>query len=273
MTQPPERPDERPDDDDELLLALARRARAPQWEDLAHGRLSLVDAQRERADAGDSAETIERASAYFRPFDADEQASLVDSLLAGLADEPSSEVVPLRPRAAASSRWVVVGTVLAIAAAVSLWWLWPRDPDSGSDAPEIARLELPDYELETEGGLKPNRDTSSEPERALEYERDSRFEWVLRPQTAVDGPVEVRGFVFSDPAGAGRTLELGALVQIGESGSIRIRGTIAELGLATGEFVIALVVGRAGELPEAGLGLDAIERGGWQVARLDLVIR
>ncbi|HVH99788.1 MAG TPA: hypothetical protein VM869_13795, partial [Enhygromyxa sp.] len=175
---------------DPVEAALGRRAeqreldeREPEWEAVANGELELDEAVERRRAAGDDDAMIERASAYFRPFDGDESASLVDSLLAQvsapepeaeLEAEPKAEVVPLRkperaPQPAAEPPkpkhdpgtsgfwWIPGGMLLAAAAAIVLWWLWPPNEhvrNLKEEQPIAIADPLPTYVLETDGGLK-----------------------------------------------------------------------------------------------------------------------
>jgi hypothetical protein len=230
---------------------------------------------------------IERAAAYFRPFDGDETASLVDSLLG--AEKPEAEVVPLRrpepqPEPAKPKHdpgtsgfwWIPGGMLIAAAAAIVMWWMWPVR-SIGEGGPQIAVADpLPAYVLETDGGLKQLRgdtDGPAEPGRHR-YRRDTEFEWILRPKIDEPGEVGVRGFAFVDGGSAGLPLPaLDELAQIAKSGAVRIHGTIEQLDLEPGRYTIALAVGRPAELPTQAADVqEPTAETAWQVRRIEIEI-
>ena len=300
--------DASPDELDELLGQRARAreqaelsARAPEWEAVARGELELDAAIAEREAAGDG--EVERAAAYFRPFDASETTALVDGLLGQLAPNPlrstnddftADDNVILLPDAASKpakpsaievhdpstsrSWWIPGGMLAAAAAAIVVWWIWPPNEDvrGSSDSGQLIaqRDPLPSYALETDGGLKPLRDSggdAGEADGVLRYRRATAFEWVLRPESEA-GEVGARGFAFVDGGSAGLPLDLAATVAIAESGAIRIRGEIAQLGLEPGRYTIALVVGRPGALPEQAAEVASGASDAWAVHRVEIEI-
>lgn len=305
--------DEVEGEDDELLLGLSTRARAHEaqreaspWAALARGELDAKDARARAAAEGMDGGELDRAAAYFTPFDADERGALVDDLLAGLgkgsdvaddgeeADEPVSidrareAKAKADPEPAANdgggsaSWWVPAGMIAAAAAAIVLWVVWP--PSAGLDGGEgegpgaeggelVAVAEpVPKFALETDGGLaslRGSEDGGGEDE-APRYRRDTRFEWVLRPASAVEGELDLRAFVFVADS-PGLPLDLDGLSKISGSGSIRIAGTIGELDLEPGRYTIALVVGRPGSLPEQAPP-PGDDEGEWRVSMVSIVI-
>jgi hypothetical protein len=303
---PPEEagPDELEDAETDAVLGLLGQrerereaalvdARAPEWEAVVSGQLSVDEAIAARGEAGDEQEQLEQAAAYFRPFDADERAGLLDALLGEAQAEAPSNVVPLVERAVTDQAgqteqagrgagWISGGLLLvAAAAAIVLWWVWPVNPNGlgGDEGTTLTQREpLPSYVLETDGGLSQLRgDTGDEPAQAPNrYRGDTPFEWVLRPEASVDGTVGVRGFAFVDGGTAGRPLQLDPLVRIASSGAIQITGTIHQLGLEAGSYTIALVVGRPDDLPARAADAVAPTREGvsspWELGRVDIVI-
>ncbi|MFV8755250.1 hypothetical protein ACNOYE_32270 [Nannocystaceae bacterium ST9] len=263
----PEDPDDR---DDELVLALVRRAReqesessATPWEAVVRGEQSV------EAVAADEGADLERARAYFRPFDAGETRAIVDRVL---ADTPrAAEVVPMRGRERKRSEWVIGGVLLAMAAAAALWWAWPRSPGEGSGGQEIAVAEpIPAYGLEVGGWLKTERDPTAPTPDRYRYRSDTPFEWILRPQAEVAGELALRAFVLDPDGVGGRPLDLGELAQIADTGSIRIRGTIGQLNLAPGHHTIALAIGRPDALPERAEALAESGERAWRAFRIEL---
>lgn len=150
--------------------------------------------------------------------------------------------------------------------AILAWWLWPPSAEVrelDDEAPVATAAEpstsparpLPAYALTTEGGLPPASDLTPPGELASgpmrhRYHLDTAFDWTLQPRGEVEGPLELRAFVFPEAptSGEARALELGALVQI-DGGVAHVRGSIAALSLAPGTYTLALVLGRPGSLP------------------------
>jgi hypothetical protein len=131
--------------------------------------------------------------------------------------------------------------------------------------------------LETDGGLKQVRgDTEGEtsPDDARHrYQRDTAFEWILRPKTNIEAAVSVRAFAFVDGGRAGLPLQLDALAKVAPTGAIRIAGKIAELNLEPGRYTVALAVGRSEDLPtQAGGVLEVDDAAAFVVRRIDIVI-
>jgi hypothetical protein len=216
-----------------------------------------------------------------------------------------SEATPAKPHDPGTSGfwWIPGGLLASAAAAIVLWWVWPPNEEVREFANELdraavsdtgdereptqaQRAPLPNYVLETDGGLERARadtgETSgaeaddAEPDRH-HYRRDTPFEWVLRPISNTGAePVGVRGFAFVDGGSAGLPLTLDPLVQASESGAIRLEGEIGQLGLEPGRYTIALAIGRPDALPVQAAdvfapGSDATPQA-WVVRRVDVVI-
>lgn len=311
-----------PDPEDALAGALGQlvrereaaeiEARAPEWEAVLAGALELDDAVEQRRAAGDmDADELERAAAYFRPFDASETEDLVGGLLAGLdpgeaqaeADEEAEagNVIPFAPRAEAKAEererkpdaaeaaevhdpskssfwWIPGGMLAAAAAAIALWWVWPRDGELGGDmggGEVIAQRDpLPSFALQTDGGLRELRgdeDGAASPAAVHRYRRDTPFSWVLRPAVSTEASVGVRAFALVEGSDAGLPLAIEPLVQVSDSGSVRIAGEIGQLGLEPGRYSIVLVVGRTEALPSDASALaEPSEPAPWQVQRVEI---
>ncbi|NVB38057.1 hypothetical protein G6O69_09455 [Pseudenhygromyxa sp. WMMC2535] len=184
--------------------------------------------------------------------------------------------------------WVPGGLLIAAAAAIVAWVFWPPSQElldssggSGQLVADASGGPMPAYQLETDGGLKqlrsegessegePNADT-----KPHDYRRGSKFEWILRPREAVEGELEVRAFAFAGQRlDRGLPLALAELVEISPSGSVRVAGTIGQLGLEPGAYTIALLVGRPGSLPsDAGAVREGGEDGSWQIHRIAIAI-
>ncbi len=154
-------------------------------------------------------------------------------------DEPDAEAGPgeIEPEirtAAAWWRWPAAAATAAAAAAAVIAVMLPRaDP-------------IPVYHLALHGGASSQR--AAEPETEPRFVAGSPFELVLRPETAVSGPISVRTFI-----GHGPSLERWEVApQISDQGSIRIAGTVGgEIRLESGRHVLSIVAGRRGKLPGA----------------------
>jgi hypothetical protein len=135
---------------------------------------------------------------------------------------------------------------------------------------------LPNYELETDGGLTSANGSANLGEGGrLRYRLDTPFDWRLEPELDVVGELALRAFVFPEAPtiGDARVLALGELGSVEARGAVRVRGTIHALALDPGRYTIALVVGRPESLPEqaqavhGSTGTDA-----WALRRLAIEI-
>lgn len=260
--------------DDELARALGRRARdTPEprpWEAVLRG-----EAELEAVAAAHEVE-LERARAYFTPLEPERVAAIVDAILPPVQAEAvtvpeAGEVVDLASRRRdRSATWIVIGSVLALAAALALWWTWPRG-EPGDRGGVASHERLPSYGLEVGGWLKELR--APEPDAPAptryRYALDGEFEWVLRPDASVTGELTLRAYVLDE--GQARALELGAMVEIAASGAVRVEGTIDRLNLGPGSHTIVLVVGRPDKLPEAAqVVAEPSAEQAWRTHRIDL---
>jgi len=209
---------------DELLDDLGRLARA----------------QAEQTATGDAA-----ADELLRPLDAAAHDRIVARVLPLIPHEASprhatetasdprgsAQAVPIRPR---SKPWLLaLGPALA-AAAVLLWFMWPR-----AEAP------LPIYALELRGG--PSAERGDAGDAIIRVGPGDDVSAVLRPATAVSGAVAVRVFVD------GRALPDAPvqLVEQSADGAVRISGLGPALAaLAPGRHRLHFAVARPGSLPE-----------------------
>lgn len=279
-------------DDDQALRALGQRAREqararPQaWEAVALGERSEDEIAAERLAAGDAPEAVVLARELFRPPSEAEHDAMVEALLARqptggaasreAAASPTEAAVvasPTEPAANDPGRpwWAAA---VAIAAALALaWWLVPGRSDSPvePDPPVVARVSLPAYTLETDGGLTATRAVPSAPTAVLHYRAGSTIEWIVRPQLAAQDRVGVRLFAFGEDRAMLPPTE--GLVEVGPTGSVRVAGPIEALGLPPGEWTIAIVVGWPAALPsEPAAVRDAQDSETWIVRRVRLVL-
>lgn len=238
--------------DDTLLRSLGRLARqegvpeapAPRpedesrWEALCRGELDDAEREALRREA-ERSPVAERRWALYRPLDAAVRGRLgeqVRASLEGHRGEPGGDavVVPIAGRRPA--RWRLAMAAASVAAASLLWLLWPA-----STLPP-----LPSYTLDLEGGRRAQRAGAAAASGELLAE--GRIEIVLRPATAVSGPLAVRAFIARGGAVAPWPLP----AEIASSGAVRIAGAVRELLPAEpGAFQLAVAIGRPGRLPEA----------------------
>ncbi len=208
---------------DELLDDLGKLARA-QAEQTATGDPAAEDLLRPL-----DAAALDRIVARVLPLTPVEAPPGHATVTAGGPTAPA-QAVPSRPR---STRWLLaVGPVLAAAAAL-LWLVWPR-----AEAP------LPRYALELRGGLSAERGAD---DPIIQVGPGDDVVAVLRPATAVSGPVAVRVFVD------GRALPAAPeqLVEQSADGAVRISGLGPPLAaLAPGRHRLHFAVARPGSLPE-----------------------
>jgi hypothetical protein len=268
-------------DDDQTVRALGRRAReqlearARAWEAVTHGERGEDEVAAERLAAGDAPEAVASARAIFRPPDEAEHAALVEGLLARQAASRDSALPAMTVEPAANDsgrRWWVAA--LAVAAMVALaWWLVPGDPGSPTqpDPPSMAHAPIPAYgPLETDGGLVAMRSQPAEPGAVHRYRADTKLEWRVRPNVAIDGAMGARLFAFGE--GAAMELAAAGLVEVSVSGAVRVVGRFGALGLTPGSWTIAIVVGRPAALPsDPAVVRDAHDSEAWIVRRLSLV--
>lgn len=211
------------------------------------GRLARAQAEQTTAREADADE-------LFRPLDAAAQQRIVARLLplvqpAGLPEaEAATKPAATAPADAQSRpapitalrrsrprRWLIAAAPALAAAAVLLWFVWPRP-----GAP------LPVYALELSGGRAAQR--GADTDGILRVGPGDRVSAVLRPATPVRGAVGVRVFVN------GRALpDTGALsIEQSGDGALRISGLGPALAaLAPGRHRLQLAVGRPESLPEA----------------------
>ncbi len=242
--------------DDELLQALGRLARERQneaddarWRALTHGELSAEEEAALRREAAESRQARRQLDA-FEPLGAEARARIASRLREELRapEEPATHPSPgaggTRLPWRLSGRWWVGS--LAAAAAFCAVMLWP--------AAELPPM--PAYALSVEGALASSRAGDSAAAGApVRLAPGRRFALVLRPATAVEGPVAVRAFLGRD----GRWTRWQIEPRIAPSGAVRVDSAVANdssprqaglLPAGAGNWQLALAVGRRGRLPD-----------------------
>jgi hypothetical protein len=166
---------------------------------------------------------------------------------------------------------VLVGSLLAVAAAATLvWWGWP---ESGSERQLVASV--PAYAFTQLGGevaqkrSAPDASTDAAvPE--LKLRADSNIDWVLTPAKPTADPIGVALLARSD---AGPTQFVAHLdVDVSEQGAVRLRGSLDRyVALAEGQWTLTLFIAGPEQLPsDAGVASEGA--GPWQNLTLRVII-
>jgi hypothetical protein len=261
--------------DDALLDALAgiaREARAdepdPRWDALAADDLSAEDQAALRALVGED----DALHSAFAPIDEMRRAGFVDAMLSEL-DASSAEPQHAVPTPAMQApakiipfRQSFLGRAITIAAPIALaaglaWVVL---------APGAARP-VPGYSIEATGGLKTVRSHGPESGPVI-IAPGVRIDWVISPDTAVEGPIGLTAYLTRD--GGSRHWPLSPTIT--PAGAVRITGDLTSLGLASvppGRWTAVFSVGR----PDALLGnmppADPPDDAGWRRLTLELDLR
>ncbi len=253
---------------DEYLRALGGRAREIEasddgpWPAVARGERSVDEAVASAREQGAEAEALARDQSLFRPLEADERAELLETL--------ERRTGAASPRSWGAAPWLAAAALVALAGASWLWRGTPTDPPPGPAV--VAHSALPGYELHAQRGLVERRRDSAEPAASgerLVYRAQTSVQWLLEPGEDVEGPVGVR--VFATRGDEVRELDVGALVEISPSGSVRLAGPASALGLSIGDWNVSLLVGRPSALPDRPQVADDAEPPRWR--RVDQALR
>ncbi len=251
---------------DDLLQQLGHHVRSerdpapaddPVWERLARGELlpSEDALLRERAAADPE---IARLYEAFRPLDDSARRRIAARVVAGLRP----------PRVIAWRRAALLAGPLAAAAAVVLVVSVRLRQPAQPLAP------VPEYSLALSGGDRPTRSATPGPIGPVELHRSSSLEIVLRPATAVSGPVAVRAFLMQGPDAR----RWDVAMDRSADGAVRIAGEAGALlaGVPAGSWDLVFTVGPEGSAaPDPGDVARALHGEGgahpWQL--LDARIR
>lgn len=136
-----------------------------------------------------------------------------------------------RGRRARARRHAVWGRLVALAAALSLWALWPV-------------TEAPGYTIALSAGDRAMRGGSTHPRSTPAFRPDSLVEVIARPDRAVEGSVAARAWLI-DGAGHARPVAMPFEVQV--TGAVTYHGPAAPLFVAApGLYTLRLALGAAG---------------------------
>jgi hypothetical protein len=239
------------DDQDPLLRELAREAKDEmsrerdrldeRWDRLSAGTLTAEEEAELRALAATSEEAREAWEA-FRPLDSGFQDRVVQAIQADRA--PAAKVLPFSRRVARRGGWLAAAAAVAAVLLLTL-----RQPAA-----------LPQYHAELSGGDRQERAESG----TGRFAPGSPFELVLRPQTQVEGEVDVRFFL----EGEGGLQPWPVPAEIAPGGAVRVAGTLGrEIALFPGDWTVWAVVGRRGQLPDAATLRSRLAAGEPRTAR------
>jgi hypothetical protein len=228
--------------DERLLKDLARVAREDReeqlqrldgrWDRLSHNALP-ADEEAELRALAEGSDELRDAYDAFRPLDADFRERVLHAVLApqpaAEPEERTAKVLLFR------RRFVQVGGWLAAAAALVL--VVTRLGGPGEP--------LPGYLLDIEGGVRQTRTEEAGAEQVFTPGRTLTL--VLRPQTAVSGPVEASLFF----ALGDELLPWDADAEVSPTGAVRVSGVLGrDFDLGPGDWTVWVAVGRRGELPD-----------------------
>jgi len=234
------------------------------WERLAAGTLPAE----ERAELEELAERSEEARRLWelcQPLSSEIRGRIVDRIKGQEPDEtrPETEGKAMEPsRRFPGGVWWWAPAAVAAAAVAAVIVLWPGR----------AAAPLPGYSVELAGGVQVQRSPDLPPPRPV-FEAGTRFELTLRPQTRVEGRLEVRGYLAPGDPPDRFDLDpwLAREVPPGR-GAVTIDGIVGEdIELRPGEWRLWLVVARPGAMPEideleADLSRGVTQGQGWVVA-------
>lgn len=219
------------------LAAIGRQEEAEReaaWGPVLLGQRDPAEVAAEREAAGDSAMEIAAARAVYSPLSEDARERLLGQL-----DPPTSD----------GRRWAWVGAAVASAAAIALT-IWSIGSRREREAASVAAAPaLPSYALTTDSGLATARGDDPTP-TPLRYRAGNQIDWLLRPEEDVQADVLVLGCARADASGERRPLPLAELAEISATGSIRLHGPIAALGLEPGVWTVTLTVAPATAPPD-----------------------
>jgi hypothetical protein len=211
--------------DEELLQGVAAKARAEEDDPKLAilDRLARGENVREEELAGIDPDVI----AMFRPLSNEAESRIAERIA------PRKSNV----RKVDFRKWV---PVLAAAAAVLLFFVWPRHRDG----------ELPGYTFELSGNVAEVR--AGDPtvvEAHAKVHENATLEMVLRPKEKVNGPIAVHCTLVRD----GKPRAWTPKVQISNEGSVRITGPVKELFPdVQSPWEILVAIGPESALPPAG---------------------
>ncbi|MEX1369506.1 MAG: hypothetical protein AB1Z98_40640 [Nannocystaceae bacterium] len=240
------------------------------------GRQREADAMN-RDDADISAELRD----LLRPFEGQERDGLLDGVFARLdaaseappsANDERAPVdgvgsvaqAPVDLGAQRSRRSVLIGVVVAMAAAVLLWvGLRPSPTTLGGDG-------LPSYQAtQLRGGASQMRAAEAGVPTRLELEAADRIEWTFTPGTPARQPVAA--VLLAVPTEGEPVLTPLSEAEVSERGVVRLVGSLEDfVRLSPGPWHVTVIIGAPDALPSTTTSATA--DGPWARVELDLVV-
>lgn len=227
----------------------ADRDRLERW---ARGELSTEEEAALLAEAKRDPELAGELD-LFRPYSERELAPL-DTAFARSSERRSRPLPRRRPRPRVARPVAALAAALSVAAAFVVGLVSRRAADPDALAP---------YTLAVEGGAARGLRGAADDEHApvIEWALDAPVTLILRPDTAVAGPLEVRAFVRGDGAWRPRPLEAHPAGQ----GAFEARAQVRALFEDPGTFDLMLLVARPGldvspERAERAKGAQVVRR-------------
>lgn len=183
-------------------------------------------------------------SELFAPPSEEKKAELAEKVRAQLGLAAEAKVVPLaRPRSA--WLWALAASVLLAALGARFFW-------AGS---ELAPL--PKYSLSMSAGAMELRGEPVPSDSVPSFAPGTSVDLVLRPATALEGPVAWRGFLVQGE----RWSAWAPQAELDRSGAIRIAGRASSLfPESPGERTLVIVLARPNEIEEAANAVAAGRR-------------
>lgn len=245
----------------ELADAVRRRAEGrpdwldDRWERLAAG--TLPPEERTELEAlAERSEEARRLWELCQPLSSEVRGRILERIK---GQEQGKAMEPSRRFPGGVWWWAPAAVAAAVAAVIVLW-------------PGRAAAPLPGYSVELAGGVQVQRSPDLPPPMPV-FEAGTRFELTLRPETRVEGRLEVRGYLAPGDPPDRFDLEpwLAREVSPGR-GAVTIDGIVGEdIELRPGDWRLWLVVARPGAMPEideleADLTRGVTQGQGWVAA-------
>jgi hypothetical protein len=192
----------------------------------------------------------ELARVLHEPIAPELRERLFDIMQTNRASTPA--VVPAANDSGRSWALVVgLGVVLAAAAAVVMVVIGQREPKI-EEAPQVAVVRLSNYTLSRDPGYATQRSDNDRVEGKLRYRSNNQFEWTMRPDEDVSVPVSVRVCASRQASGEEVEIDVRSFQEKSETGSVRLEGPVAALGLRPGHWTVSVAVGYPEVLGEVG---------------------
>jgi anti-sigma-K factor RskA len=207
----------------------------------------------------------ELARALHEPIDPQLRERLFDIMETNRASAPT----PVPAANDSGRRWALIGVVLAAAAAVAVVVVGQRESTIEA-TPQVAVVSLSDYTLALDPGYATERSDTEPVEGKLRYRSNNQFGWTMRPDEDVSAPVSVRVCASHQASGEEVEIDVRSFHEKSETGSVRLEGPVAALGLSPGHWTVAVAVGYPDALGEVDSICRASKSESLHVERFDV---